>query len=182
MAWSCPRCIEAAESEDKGQSSSSDIQEVSGSGKDSEPECGGIEQSGVDIAVEEDSLHVSQAASADLLSVTAHLEALHKVNCDDQEEDWMFSKPMPPPTRKVVELELEIKPGKSWRRSMSHARKTNAVNIEEINRKWSIDMRKPPKMTPVKTRSSRSSFIVVPATPHRTAKKSIMPNSLYSIN
>ena len=175
MAWSCPRCIEAASSENKDQCSSSEIQEVSGSGKETESDYVGIEQSVVDTAVEENSLHVSQAASADLLSVTAHLEALHKVNCDDQEEDWMFSKPMPPPARKLVEVELEVKPGKSWRRSMSHARKTNAVNIEEINRKWSIDMKKPPMMAPAKSRSSRSSFIVVPATPQRTAKKSIMP-------
>ena len=176
MAWSCPRCIEAAVSEEKGQGSSSDIQEVSGSEKETESEHVGIEKSGVNTGVEENSLHVSQAASTDLLSVTAHLEALHKVNCDDQEEDWMFSKPMPPPARKVVEVELEIKPGKSWRRSMSHARKTNAVNIEEINRKWSIDMKKPPKMAPAKSRSSRSSFIVVPAAPQTTAKKSIMPS------
>jgi len=180
MAWSCPRCIEAAASEDKDdkdQGSSSDIQEISGGERDVESECGLIEQTGVDVSLAgESSLPVSQAASVDLLSVTAHLEALHKVNCEDPEDSWMFSKPMPPPARKVVELELEIKPGKSWRRSMSNARKTNALNIEEINRKWSIDMKKPPKMTPIKSRSSRSSFIVVPATPQRTAKKSIRPS------
>ena len=37
-------------------------------------------------------------------SSRAHLAALHNVNCDDQKEDWMFSKPMPPPARKEVEV------------------------------------------------------------------------------
>ena len=169
MAWSCPRCSQAgATKEQPNSSSSSDVLEFSAMPAE---DVNGIEVSAdVEVLAREGNV-IQDATSGDGLSITAHLEALHKVNCEDHEDDWMFSKPTVPPTKKDEEEELTIKSGKSWRRSLSQARKTNHVNIDEINRKWSIDMKRPPKR-----KSSRSSFIVVPATPKKNLKKSLVPN------
>ena len=58
------------------------------------------------------------------------LEAIHQEHCSGAEEDaWIFAKPMMPPVKPVKkkkemeEHDLEARPGKSWRRSTSLARK-----------------------------------------------------------
>ena len=78
MAWSCPRCYEAGTTKEQlKSSSSSDVLE--GSVMPAE-DVNGIEVS-ADMEVLAREGNVIQAAtSGDGLSITAHLEALHKVN------------------------------------------------------------------------------------------------------
>ena len=89
----------------------------------------------------------------DSLSMTAHLEAVHLDNCGEDDffdENLLFQKPLP--MKKIFKepIEIELKPGKSWRRSISQARKTiQGTNFPSIKER---------------SRSSRSSFIIIPST------------------
>ena len=99
------------------------------------------------------------------------LEAIHQEHCSGAEEDaWIFAKPMMPPVKPVKkkkemeEHELEARPGKNWRRSISQARRSIPSNLV-----------KPVSTTPSTLRQSRRSFIVVPTSQTQPVKKSVLP-------
>merc|ERR1719270_2806404 len=89
----------------------------------------------------------------DHLSITANLEALHRDNLGHEDDDWMFAKPLLPvkPVKNPFkEPDLEVKPGKSWRRSISLARRTSC-----------LEMKAPTNVPNLQAKKSRSSFIIV---------------------
>ena len=146
MTWACPRCLEIGHLA-KSFSSDQSVAIIDATGASVElfsNEIGNnnerdeVSEKPIDSPVgdltsfnlQEEDLHVSTNKSElkeNSLSMTAHLEAVHLDNCGEDDafdENLLFQKPLP--VKKVFKepLEIELKPGKSWRRSISHARKT----------------------------------------------------------
>jgi len=185
MTWACPRCLEIGHLA-KSFSSDQSVAIIDATGASVElfsNESGNnnerdeVSEKPIDSPVgdltsfnlQEEDLHVSTNKSElkeNSLSMTAHLEAVHLDNCGEDDafdENLLFQKPLP--VKKVFKepLEIELKPGKSWRRSISHARKTiQGTNFPSIkDRSKSV-------------RKSRSSFIIIPSTPY-LPKNSLVP-------